>query len=103
MVAGEELLESDEVSETLPHLLSVDGDHVVVHPVVHHLIALGGYSLSDLALVMREDQVHATAMDIEMVAKILASHSRALAMPTGITLAPGTGPAHDMLRCSLFP
>ena len=103
MVAGEELLECDEVAEAFTHLLSVDGNHVVVHPVMHHLIALRGYCLRDLALVMREDQVHATAVNVEVVAEILASHGRALAVPAGISLAPGTGPMHDVLRCRLFP
>ena len=103
MVASEELLKRDEVTETLTHLLSVDGNHVVVHPVVHHLITLRGYGLRDLAFMVREDQIHATAMDVEVVAEILASHGCALAVPAGIALAPGTGPAHDMLRCSLLP
>jgi hypothetical protein len=39
-LAGEELLKGDEVAERLAHLLAVDGNHVVVHPVVHHLVAL---------------------------------------------------------------
>ena len=40
MVAGEELIQCDEVAERLTHFLSVNGYHVVVHPVLHHLVAL---------------------------------------------------------------
>jgi len=38
--AAEEFIQRDEVSETLAHLGAVDGDHVVVHPVVNHIVTL---------------------------------------------------------------
>ena len=53
--------------------------------------------------MMREDQVHTTAMNVEVVAQIFPSHSRTLAVPTGETVAPRRGPAHDMLRLRTFP
>ena len=34
MVSGEKLRKGDEVAERLAHLLSLDGDHVVVHPIL---------------------------------------------------------------------
>ena len=40
MLAGEKLFEGDEVAQRFAHLLSIDGDHIVVHPVVYHLAAL---------------------------------------------------------------
>ncbi len=103
VVAGEELLERDEIAERLAHLLSVDGYHVVVHPVLHHLVALTCHCLCDLALVMREYKVHATSVDVEMVAKILASHGGTLAVPSGETVAPRTWPAHNVLGRCLLP
>ena len=68
MIACEELLQSDEVAQALTHLLTVDGNHVIMHPVVNHLIALRSHSLSNLALVMRENQVHTASVNIEVVA-----------------------------------
>ena len=68
MIACEELLQSDEVAQALTHLLTVDGNHVIMHPVVNHLIALRSHSLSNLALMMRENQVHTASVNIEVVA-----------------------------------
>ena len=97
MVAGEELLEGDEVAERLTHLLSVDGYHVVVHPILHHRVALACNSLSYLALMMGEHKVHTASMNIEVVAKILASHGGALAVPSREAIAPWAWPSHDVL------
>ena len=83
-----ELLQGDEVTQRLTHLLAVDGNHVVMHPVFHHVVALRGHALGYLTLMMREHKVHATAMNVEMLTKIFASHSRALAVPSGETVAP---------------
>jgi len=103
MGASEELLKRNEVAEALAHLLSVDGNHVVVHPVVNHLVALRSHSLRYLALMMREDEVHAASVNIEMAAQIFSAHSSTLAMPAGETIAPRTWPAHDVLGRGLLP
>ena len=103
MVAVEELAEGDEVVVALAHLLSGDGDHVVVHPVAHRLVALGGHALGDLAFMVGEHEVHAAAVDVERLAEIFAPHSGAFEMPAGEAFAPGRGPVHDMLRGSLLP
>ena len=52
VAAREELLEGDEVAERLAHLLSVDRDHVVMHPEACRIVAEGGRGLRDLALVV---------------------------------------------------
>ena len=103
MVAREELRQRDEVVVGLAHLLAVDGNHVVVHPVVHHLAALAGYGLRYLALVVREDEVHAAAVDVEVFAQILAPHRRAFAVPTGEAVAPRRRPSHDVLGLGGLP
>ncbi len=103
MIAGKELVERNEIAKTFAHLLPVDGDHVVVHPIMHHLRALRGDRLGDLTFVVRENQVHAAPVDIEMLAEVFLAHRRALAMPAGETIAPGRGPAHDVLGLGLFP
>ena len=101
--AMEELFEGNEVAQTLSHLLSVNGNHVVVHPIAHHLVALTGYGLCNLALVMRENQVHSAAVNVKVIAQILTSHGRTLTVPTGEPIAPRTGPAHDMFGHGTLP
>ena len=97
VIASEELLQSDEVAKTLTHLLTVDGNHIVVHPVMNHLVALRSHSLRNLTLMVRENQIHTATMNIEVAAQVLASHSSTLAVPARETIAPRTRPAHDML------
>ena len=89
MLAAEEFRQGDEVAKALAHLLTVDGDHVVVNPVVHALSATGSYILGNLAFVVREHQVHSAAMDVEHFAKVFFSHHGALQVPAGETVAPG--------------
>ena len=88
ILTSEEFKQRDEIAQALAHFLAVDGNHVVVHPVAHHIIALGSCSLSYLTLMMWENQVHASSVNVEVVAQILTSHSRALAVPTWKTVAP---------------
>ena len=55
------------------------------------------------ALVVREDEVHAAAVDVEMLAQVLPAHGRAFAVPAGESVAPGARPAHDMLGLCFLP
>ena len=98
VIACEELLQGNEVTKTLTHLLTIDGNHIVVHPVMNHLVALRSHSLSNLALMMRENQIHAATMNIEVTAQVLTSHRSTLAVPSWESIAPRTRPAHDVLR-----
>ena len=98
VIASEELLQGNEVTQALTHLLTIDGNHIVVHPVMNHLVALRSHSLSNLALVVRENQIHAATVNIEVAAQVLASHRSTLAVPAWESIAPRTRPAHDMLR-----
>ena len=65
--AREELRQRDEIVVALSHFLTVDGNHVVVHPIVNHLVSLACHGLCYLTFMMREYQVHTTSMYIEMV------------------------------------
>ena len=103
MIARKELIQRDEVAQRLTHLLAVDGDHVVVHPVVNHVIALRSDSLCDLTLMVREDQVHATTVNVKVIAQVFLTHSRTFAMPAGEAITPRRGPAHDVFRLGTFP
>lgn len=79
MVAAEEFREGDEVPEGLAHLLPVDGNHVVMDPVMDALRTAGGLVLRDFALVVREHEVHAAAVDVELLPEVLlpiTEHSR---------------------------
>ena len=53
--------------------------------------------------MVREDQVHATPVDIEMLSQVFLTHRRTFAMPSGETVAPRRRPAHDMFRLCTFP
>ena len=103
MVTGEELLEGDEVTQRLTHLLAVDCNHIVVHPILRRVVTQSRCRLRDLALVVGEHQVHTSAVDIETLTEVLGAHCRTLHMPTGETIAPRRGPTHNMLGCSLLP
>ena len=103
MAAVEELIEGDEVAQRLAHLLSTNGDHVVVHPVGDGLFAVGGHALCDFRLVVREHEIHAAAVDVEGLAEVLASHGRAFHVPARETVAPRRRPTHDVLGLSFLP
>ena len=103
MVAREELIEGDEVVVALAHLLTGNGNHVVVHPIVHHGMSLRGLRLCDFALVVWEHQVHTSAVDVKFFTEIFAPHGCALAVPPWETIAPRRGPTHDVRRTGFFP
>ena len=103
MMPAEEFTQFDDVVVTLPHLLAVDGDHVIVQPIPRRDLMIAHGTLRDLTLMMRELQVHATAMDVEPLTEILGAHGRALNVPTRKTHAPGTFPLHDVFRCGMLP
>ena len=73
------------------------------YPVVDGLVAESRGALGDLALVVREDEIHASTVDVELLAEVLGSHCRALEVPPWESLAPGAWPVHDVLRLRLLP
>ena len=103
VAALEELAEGDEIAQRLAHLLAVDGNHIVVHPILAGAVAGRSNALRYLALVMREHQVHTAAVNVERRAQILGTHRGALSVPTRKAVAPGRWPAHNMFGRSLFP
>ena len=74
MASGKEFVESDEVAERFSHLLAIDGNHVVVHPVAYGIVAVVSHRLRYFAFVVREFQVHAAAMNVEGLAQIFFAH-----------------------------
>ena len=103
MTAGKKLVEGNEIAIAFSHLLALDGNHVVVHPVVHELVPHSGFCLGYLALVVGEYEVHATSVYVERLSQILTPHGGALAVPAGESFAPRAGPVHQVLRLGTLP
>ena len=103
MRTAEELVERYEIAQRLTHLLAVDSDHVIVHPIIHGLLTIVSHRLGDLTLMMREHQVHSAAMYIECLSEVFLTHCGTLKMPSREPLAPRRWPMHDMLRRSFLP
>ena len=103
VLSAEQLRQGDEIAQGFAHLLAVDRDHVVVDPVVDTLCVAAGHILGDLALVVREHQIHSAAVDVELVAEVFLAHHGAFQMPSRESLAPRTRPVHDVFRLGLLP
>ena len=88
VLTAEQLRQRYEVAQALAHLLAVDGYHIVVHPVMHALCPAAGNVLRNLALVMREHQVHSSSVYVKYFSEVFFSHYRALEMPSGETFSP---------------
>src|SRR2546426_894879 len=91
-VVAEDLADRHEVPEALRHLLPLEGDEPVVHPGPGPLDAPGALADHRLALVVRELQVDAAAVDVERRSEILVRHRVALHMPAGATVTPTARP-----------
>ena len=66
--------------------------HAVVHPVVGQRLPGDGLGLQDLVLVVREDQVVAAAVDVDLLAQVAVDHGGALDVPSRPALPPGRVP-----------
>ena len=74
-----------------------------MHPDLDGPLPTGSLALSDLVLVVREPQIHAASVNIELLAQVFRCHSGALDMPTGKTNAPRAGPVHLPACIAMFP
>src|SRR5215211_7219988 len=81
-------MKQPDVPDRLRHLLGFQLDHAVVHPDARQRPAARGLRLGDLVLVVREDEVRAAAVDLEVDAEDRLGHGRALDVPARPTLAP---------------
>ena len=89
---GEQVGEEDHVAERFAHLVLAAIKHAGVHPVAHEGLASEAFRLSDLRLVVRENEIAAAAVDGEALAQVLHAHCRAFDMPAGAALAPARWP-----------
>ena len=97
VVLLQHLADGEEVAQRLRHLLVVDAHEAVVHPVIDEGVAVRALGLGDLVLVVGELQVHAAAVDVEVVAEQVRAHRRALDVPARAALAPRRRPL-DLAR-----
>ena len=93
----------EEVALRLGHLLVVDRDVSVVHPVVGELDSVVRLTLSDLVLVVRELEVLAACVDVKRIAEVLSAHRRALDVPARTAHAPGRLPCDLVFFFSGLP
>ena len=91
----EDILDREEVILGLGHLLIVDRNETIVQPVLGKAVIVtdAGLRLSNLILMMREDQITSATVEIKFLTKILERHGRALDMPARTSFAPGAVPA----------
>ena len=82
--------------------LGLDAGQAVVHPVFGERLAGGAFALGEFVFVMREQQVHPAAVDVEGFAEVFHAHGRALDVPAGPALAPGRIP-HRLAGLGGFP
>ncbi len=82
------LVQAGDVSDRLGHLLAGELDHPVVHPDRGELAAARRACLGGLVLVVGEDEVRPSAVDVEADAEDLLRHRRALDVPAGAPVAP---------------
>src|SRR5882757_4820006 len=102
-MAGEHFRQTDLIVVTLPHLLPVDGDHIIMQPVTGRNMLVADGTLRYLTFMMRELKIHSSAVNIKLLAQVLGAHRRTFDMPAGKAFAPGTLPAHDVFGRSKFP
>ena len=89
-----QLVDGKEIAQALAHFLAFNLKKAIMHPHIGHGVrAMGATGLSDLILMVREDQVQPAAMDIEGFAQIALGHGRAFDMPARTPPTPWTVPA----------
>ena len=58
-----------------------------MNPIAHKGLSRGALALRDLVFVMRENQVHAAAMNVKGFAQVLHAHGGAFDVPSGASRA----------------
>ena len=91
----QQISQGEEVPCGLRHLRSLDHEMSAVHPVADKRprTMSGTFALGNLSLVMREDVVDASAVDVDRFAQKTCRHGAALDMPSWASFAPGTLPS----------
>ncbi len=101
--AGHQVVHQFHIAKGLGHLLHAHVQEAVVHPVVGVALGVvGAHALGHLVLVVGEDQVVATAVDVDGQAQRLFDHRRAFDVPAGPSRTEGARP-HRLARLRRLP
>ena len=98
-----EVRDAIDVLRGLRHLLTAHLQEPTVDPDRHDLMADRSFGLGDLVLVVWELVVVAAGVDVEPLAEVLHRHRRALDMPAGEAVTPGTRPPEGPVGSGLLP
>ena len=85
---GSNISYGKEISQRLGHLLIVNVDKSIVHPVTGKLLAVSRLVLGNLIFMMRENKILTAGMDIQSSSAIFRRHYAALGMPARTSFAP---------------
>jgi hypothetical protein len=89
---GGEVFESVEIAEAFGHFAAIDHEVGDVEPVAGEMALGGAAGLGDFVFVVREDEVNAAGVEVEVFAEVLEDHGGALEVPAGAAFAPRAGP-----------
>ena len=85
----QQIAQGVEVVVRLRHLAAFDEQEADVHPVAGEGVAGGALGLGDLVLVVREHEVLAAGVEVDVFAEELGGHGGALDVPAGAAGAEG--------------
>ena len=88
-----QILKGDEVIQRFRHFVAVDHHRARVHPVIRQVRAEARLALGDLVGVVREHQVGAAAVDVDVLAQAIVDHRRAFDVPAWAAAPPRRVPA----------
>ena len=77
-----------EISKRFGHLVVVDVQESIMHPVFCKLFSICSFTLCNLILMMREYKVLTTGMNIDLLAQVFLGHNGAFNMPSRSSVAP---------------
>ena len=91
----------EEIAERLRHLNIVNVDISVVHPIICERHAVAALALSDLILMVREDEILTAAMNVDRIAEETSYHRRTFDMPARSAMSPRGLPVRLARLCAL--
>ena len=103
-IHGDDVLGEQDVAQGFGHFFVVDVDESVVEPIAREMVAIMGFRLGDLVLMMGEFQIESAAMDIDeavLVGKQGVDHDAAFRVPARTALRPRGVPTDAFF--GLFP
>src|SRR5262249_39857614 len=88
-VVVEDVPYQNEIAKRFAHLFALVANHTHVHPITDERLLTGrAFRLGDFTLVVGEDEVGATAVDVDGRPEITGRHGAALDVPSWTPRAP---------------